>query len=185
VCRRIAFVVLSGVLLIALTACGAGDAPQAAAPPTPAALPTDLPPPPLPTATRVSTLPTLEVRRATPAPGSTVVVPPPSQDPSDTFLIFGLRATPSGSPEAYQQAVTEAAVEHLAARLAIPAEAIEVVARGYVEAQAASPCGLAPKAATGAAGGGLAVGYEVVLRAGSVEHRYIAVGGRGYYCGEG
>jgi len=30
----------------------------------------------------------------------------------------------------------------------------------------------------------LSMGYEVVLRAGEKQYRYVAVGGLGYYCGE-
>jgi len=102
------------------------------------------------------------------------------------FLIYGIgasgEATPAGSesPERYGEMVTEAVIADLAARLGVSVDAVRVVTRDYVEVQIASPCGVT----TEAMGGGLGLGYEVVLEVGTPQYRYVVMGGLAYYCGE-
>ena len=63
-------------------------------------------------------------------------------------------------------------------------DSIHVVGSGYLEVQIASPCGTGTmKQETEISAGGLSLGLEVLLDAGSTSHRYIGVGGLAYYCG--
>jgi len=129
-------------------------------------------------------------RKLTPVPGTTGALPTLNPSLPEAFLIGGIQATPdstpagSEAPEQYRNAVVTAASADLAKRLGAQLDAINVVANDYLETQPASPCGIAAKSETGAVGSGLSMGYEVVLRAGEKQYRYVAVGGLGYYCGE-
>ncbi|MFQ6100614.1 MAG: hypothetical protein ACE5OS_05190 [Anaerolineae bacterium] len=120
---------------------------------------------------------------------STIATATPAQDRPEMFPIYGIiapsDATPpsTGSPEQYQNEVKEAVIADLAARLEVPVDAIRVVTSGYLEVPLASPCGAAAKDEAGAVGGGLVLGYEVVLEVGSARYRYVALGGLAHYCG--
>ncbi len=138
----------------------------------------------------------LAVPKLTPAPNTTIVLPPPIADSPERFLVYGMRTPDSATPpggraaEQYQKDVVAAAIAHLASRLGVRNNAIHLVSSGYTEAQIASPCGSTAKtdATRGIVAGGLSMGYEVVLKVGDddAQHRSVALGGLGRfaYCGE-
>ena len=107
---------------------------------------------------------------------------------ADVFPIYGIRAwtegTPvgSGSPEQYEDAVTEAVTADLADRLGVSVDVVGVVTRGYLEVQVASPCGITAEGERSTVGGGLGMGYEVVLEVEETRYRYVTVGGLAHYC---
>jgi hypothetical protein len=125
------------------------------------------------------------------APDSSGTVATPSaQARPDVFPVYGIQGSGSApdagssSPNAYQNDVTRVVSTDLAARIGIPADAVKVIAGDRLEIPVASPCGTATKGEKEAAGGGLALGYEVLLEAGNGQHRYVAVGGLAHYCGK-
>lgn len=132
--------------------------------------------------------PTIEARLvSTAVPLATILVPQP---PPDTFLIYPLlsndlaTSASARSPEAYQRDVVEAVTTDLTRRLGESLDSIHLVDSGYLEIQLASPCGAgSAKGAADPSAGGLSLGFEVLLEAGSTQHRYIGVGGLAYYCG--
>lgn len=138
-------------------------------------------PPPQPSRTAQGT-PALATRPAHEPPRTPIAPARLAPPQAESFLIYGLGAAASGagSPDQYRQDVRAATVGHLAARLGVPAGEIAVVGGDAREVASAAPCGGSAK--VGAAG--LRMGYEVVLEARAARHRYVAVGGMAYYCGE-
>jgi hypothetical protein len=113
----------------------------------------------------------------------------PTRDASRVFLIYGLAhasETPlagTRSPDEYREDVIEAVTADLAGRIEVSVDAISVVTSGYAEVQVASPCGSATvREETGAVGGGLVLGLEVVLATHGTPYRYVVTGGLGYFC---
>jgi len=113
----------------------------------------------------------------------------PPHAPPDVFLIYGIRdggdGTPtiSSSPEAYQQDVIKAVTADLARRSEKGMDDVAVVVAEYLEVAVTAPCGAPTESERRPAGGGLALGVEVVLAVDGAEHRYIVVGALAHYCG--
>lgn len=110
-------------------------------------------------------------------------------DPPDVFLIYGIRdggdgtPTSSSSPEAYQQDAIGAVIEDLARRSGKSVDAVAVVLAELLEVAVTAPCGTPAQGENHPRGGGLALGFEVVLAVDGAEHRYIVVGALAHYCG--
>lgn len=114
----------------------------------------------------------------------------PHQTVSNVFLVYDVHdnndqeVARTRSLEAYREKVTERVTRDLATRIGVSKDAISVVKSRYLEVQVASPCGsTAVKGETGAVGGGLSVGLEVVLETEGARYRYVALSGLGTYCG--
>lgn len=109
-------------------------------------------------------------------------LPPGSDTMPESFPIFGISspgATPGSGPGSYERAAREAAARDLASRRGVTPHEVSVVAREDREVPVADPCGTGKTPA-----GGLSVGLVLELESSGTRYRYVAVGGRGYYCGE-
>jgi hypothetical protein len=94
-------------------------------------------------------------------------------------------ATELISPDQYPEMVISAVIEDLSQRLNVRNEEIYLLANGYTETQSVAPCGLTMiDEETSPSGEGITLGYEVLLKVGNNNYRYIAIGGLGYYCGK-
>jgi hypothetical protein len=165
-----------------------GAAPPAITPQTTstvAVAPTDRAPSPTSSAAVPQSTPAPATPPSHQPPRAPVTLVRPAPDRPESFLIYGPAAgTPApstaGTPDRYQQDVRAASTGHLAARQGLPPGDIAVVGGDALEVPSGAPCGQADKVSAA----GLRMGYEVVLEAGATRHRYVAVGGIGYYCGE-
>lgn len=150
-----------------------------------------------PTAAPVGTEPLQPASTPTEAPAGILASATPRRTPQGSplaeptapapILIYAVQGQPVSTPPAdrdYAQDVLRAVQADLAGRLGVAEGALALVEQRQVEAALADPCGSGLKVESGTLGGGLTIGLETRLQAGEGEHRYVAVGGLAYYCGQ-